>query len=79
MAPGARALARFESGWLAEAADAALAADDSARRLGFSQHFVAVDHLRTLAGLALERRNLDAAEQLTEQVLVDSRETPAAL
>ena len=40
-----------------------------ARRLGFGQHFFAVDHLRTLAGLALERRDLDAAEQLTEQAL----------
>ena len=37
--------------------------------MGFSQHFFAVDHLRTLAGLALERRDLDTAEHLTEQVL----------
>ena len=69
MVPGARALAWFESGCLAEAADAAGAADADARRLGFSQHFFAVDHLRALSGLALERRDLEAAEHLTERVL----------
>ena len=69
MVPGARALAWFESGCLAEAADAARAADAQARRLGFSRHFFAVDHLRVLSGLALERRDLDAAEHLTERVL----------
>jgi len=66
---GARALARFEAGYLAEAADAAGAADADARRLGFGQHFFAIEHLRALAGLALERRDLDTAEQLTEQAL----------
>ena len=69
MVPGARALAWFEAGRLAEAADAARAAEADARRLGFSQHFFAVDHLRALSGLALERRDLDTAEHLTEQVL----------
>ena len=39
------------------------------RRLGFDQHFFAVDHLRALAGLALERRDLDTAERLAEQAL----------
>ena len=34
-----------------------------------SQHFFAVDHLRALAGLALENRDLDTAEQLTEHAL----------
>jgi LuxR family transcriptional regulator, maltose regulon positive regulatory protein len=69
MVPGARALARFEAGHLAEAADAARAADAGARRLGFDRHFFAVDHLRALSGLALESRDLDAAEHLTERVL----------
>jgi LuxR family transcriptional regulator, maltose regulon positive regulatory protein len=69
MIPGARALAWFEVGHLPEAAAGARAADAQARQLGFSQHFFAVDHLRALAGLALERRDLDAAEQLTERVL----------
>jgi LuxR family transcriptional regulator, maltose regulon positive regulatory protein len=69
MVPGARALAWFEDGRLAEAAEVAKAADAGARRLGFSQHFFAVDHLRALAGLALERRDLDTAERLTERVL----------
>ena len=41
----------------------------AAERLGFDQHFFAVDYLRTLAGLALERRDLDTAEHLTEQAL----------
>jgi LuxR family transcriptional regulator, maltose regulon positive regulatory protein len=67
--PAARALASFEAGRLAEAADAARAAEAAARRLGFSQHFFAVDYLRVLSGLALERRDLDTAEHLTEQVL----------
>jgi LuxR family maltose regulon positive regulatory protein len=66
---GAQALAWVESGHLAQAADAAKAADTEARRLGFSRHFFAVDHLRALAGLALERRDLDGAEQLAEQAL----------
>jgi LuxR family transcriptional regulator, maltose regulon positive regulatory protein len=69
LVPGARALAWFESGHLAEAGEAAAAAAADTRRLGFGQHFFAVDHLRALAGLALERRDLDTAEQLTERVL----------
>jgi LuxR family maltose regulon positive regulatory protein len=67
--PAARALAWFESGRLADAAAAATAAEAEARRLGFSQHFFAVDYLRVQAGLALERRDLDTAEQLAEQAL----------
>ena len=67
--PGARALAWFEAGHLAQADDAARTADAAAGRLGFSRHFFAVDHLRALAGLALERRDLDAAEELAEQAL----------
>src|SRR5712691_985460 len=67
--PGVRALASFETGQLAEAADVARAAEADARRLGFSQHFFAVDYLRVLSGLALERRDLDTAEHLTERVL----------
>jgi LuxR family maltose regulon positive regulatory protein len=67
--PGAQALAWLESGHLAQATDAARTAAQQARRLGFGQHFFAVDHLRALAGLALERRDLDSAEQLTEQAL----------
>jgi len=67
--PGAQALAWFEAGHLARAEAAARTTDTQARRLGFEQHFFAVDHLRALAGLALERRDLDAAEQLTEQAL----------
>ena len=66
---GAQALAWFEAGRLAEAAEAARTASADARRLGFSQHFFAIDYLRAQAGLALEQRDLDAAEQLTEQAL----------
>ena len=67
--PGAQALAWLESGHLAQAADAARTSAEQAQRLGFGRHFFAVDHLRALAGLALERRDLDTAEQLTEQAL----------
>ena len=78
LVPGARALAWLEAGHLAEAADAAAAADAEARRLGFDQHFFAVDYLRALAGLALERRDLDTAEQLTEQALsISEQRRPA--
>jgi len=69
MVPGTRALAWFRSGHLAEAADAATAADQQARRLGFTEHFFAVDYTQVLAGIALERRDLDAAERYTERVL----------
>ena len=69
LVPGARALAWFQSGRLAEAAEAAAAAAADARRLGFDQHFFAVDHLRAQAALALERRELDTAERLTERTL----------
>jgi LuxR family maltose regulon positive regulatory protein len=71
--PGARAMAWLEAGHLAQAAAAAAAAADDASRLGFSEHFFALDRLRTLAGLALERRDLDAAEHLTEQALAISK------
>jgi LuxR family transcriptional regulator, maltose regulon positive regulatory protein len=69
LARGVQALAWFEAGRLAEAAEAATAVAADARRLGFEQHPFAVDYLRVLAGAALERRDLDTAEQLTERVL----------
>ncbi len=69
MIPGVRALAWFEAGHLKKAADMAESAHAQAIRLGFDRHFFAVDYLRTLAGLALERRDLDAAEALTERAL----------
>jgi len=76
--PGARAVAWLESGHLAKAADAATAAAEQARRLGFDEHFMAIDHLRTLAGLALERRDFDGAEQLIGQALsISERRRPA--
>jgi LuxR family maltose regulon positive regulatory protein len=69
LVPGVQAWARLQDGRLAEADAAARAAEAAAKRLGFEQHLLAVDHLRTLAGLALERRDLDTAEQLTERNL----------
>ncbi|WP_305873700.1 helix-turn-helix transcriptional regulator [Kutzneria sp. CA-103260] len=78
LVPGARAVAWLEAGHLAQAADAARTAEAEARRLGFGQHLFAVDCLRALAGLALERRDLDAAEHLTEQALsISERRRPA--
>ena len=67
--PGAQALACFEAGHLADAAGAAHAADAAAAKLGFERHFFAVDYLRALAGLALEQRDIDTAERLTEQTI----------
>jgi LuxR family maltose regulon positive regulatory protein len=69
LVPSARALAWFEAGRLTEAADAAVAAEQEARRLKFDQHFFAVDYLRVLSGVALERRDLDVAERFAEQAL----------
>jgi LuxR family maltose regulon positive regulatory protein len=67
--PGAQALAWFGAGHLADARAAARAAAGDAQRLGFDQHFFAVDYLRVQAGLALEGRDLDTAEHLTEQAI----------
>jgi LuxR family transcriptional regulator, maltose regulon positive regulatory protein len=75
---GAQALAWFQAGHIAKAEDAARTADADARRLGFDQHPFTVDYLRTLAGAALERRDLDAAERLTERALsISERGRPA--
>jgi LuxR family maltose regulon positive regulatory protein len=77
LVPGAQALAWFQEGRLTEAAEPAAAAEREARRLGFEHHFFAVDHLRALAGLALERRELDAAERFVEHALsISERRRP---
>jgi LuxR family maltose regulon positive regulatory protein len=75
---GAQALAWLDAGRIAEAAEAARAADVATRRLGFEQHPFTIDYLRALAGTALERRDLDTAEQLTERALsIAERGRPA--
>jgi LuxR family transcriptional regulator, maltose regulon positive regulatory protein len=70
--PGIRALAWFQAGHLSRAADTSRDAQAQAQRLGFDRHFFAVEYLRARAGLALEQRDLDTAEQLTEQALAIS-------
>jgi LuxR family maltose regulon positive regulatory protein len=78
MVRGAQALAWFDAGRIAEAAEAARVADADAKRLGFEQHPFTIDYLRVLAGAALERRDLDAAERLTERALsISERRRPA--
>jgi LuxR family transcriptional regulator, maltose regulon positive regulatory protein len=69
LVPSARALAWFEAGRLTEAADAAAAAEQEARRLKFDKHFFAVDYLRVLSGIALEQRDFDLAEGFAERAL----------
>jgi LuxR family transcriptional regulator, maltose regulon positive regulatory protein len=69
LVPGGLALSRWEAGRLGEAAEAAETAETAAQRLGFERHFFAVDYLRVLAGLALERRDLVTAERVAEQAL----------
>jgi LuxR family maltose regulon positive regulatory protein len=77
LVPGAQAVTWVQAGHLAEAAAAARAAAAAARRLGFDRHFFAVDYLRAQAGLALEQRDLDTAEQITEHVLsISERRRP---
>jgi LuxR family maltose regulon positive regulatory protein len=79
LVPGARALGLAEAGDLAEATESAEAAAADASRLGFGDHFFAVDYLRALACLALEGHDLDRAEQLTEQALrIAERQWPLA-
>jgi LuxR family transcriptional regulator, maltose regulon positive regulatory protein len=79
LVPGAQALALAEAGDLAEATESAEVAAADAGRLGFGDHFFAVDHLRALACLALERHDLDRAERFTEQVLrISERQWPLA-
>jgi LuxR family maltose regulon positive regulatory protein len=79
LVPGSRTRAWFEAGRLADAAKVASAAAADAERLGFGRHFFAIDPLRVLAGLALERRDLDTAEHLTEQALsIAERRRPAS-
>lgn len=77
--PGAIAAARYEAGQLADAATDAEAADKEAHRLGLEQHFIALDYLRALAGLALERRDLDAAEAYAERALSVSEQGRPAM
>src|SRR5215472_3267852 len=67
--PSAQALAWFEAGHLADADAAARTAAEVSGRLGFEKHCFAVDYLRVQAGLALERRDLNIAERLTEQAI----------
>jgi LuxR family maltose regulon positive regulatory protein len=67
--PGLRALSLLDEGRLGEAEAAAESAALEARRLGVAEHVISGDHLRALAGLALERRDLVRAEQLTQEVL----------
>ena len=77
LVPGAQAVTWVQAGHLAEAAAAARAAAAASRRLGFDQHFFSVDYLRAQAGLALEQRDLDTAEQITEHVLsISERRRP---
>jgi LuxR family transcriptional regulator, maltose regulon positive regulatory protein len=79
LVPGAQAVAWLEAGHLAKAVKAAQAASEQARRLGFDRHIFAIDHLRALSGLALERRDLDAAERLCEQALsIAEQKRPAS-
>ncbi len=74
LVPGGLALSRWEAGRLAEAAEAAEAAGAAAWQLGFERHFFALDYLRVLAGLALERRDLVTAERVAEQALATAEQ-----
>jgi LuxR family transcriptional regulator, maltose regulon positive regulatory protein len=67
--PGLLAVTRLEAGYLDEATEAAQSAERAAERLGFSEHYFAVGHLRARAGLALERRDFESAEMLAEKAL----------
>ena len=69
LCPGLNSQIAFGEGALTQANAFAAGALDSSRRLGFDHHNFAFPALRTAAQLALERRHLDAAASLVEQIL----------
>ena len=69
LCPGLNGQIAYGEGALTQADAFAARALDSIRRLGFDHHYFAFPGLRTSAQLALERRHLDAAASLVEQVL----------
>ena len=69
LCPGLNSQIAFGEGALTQADVFAAGALDSSRRLGFDHHYFAFPALRTAAQLALERRHLDAAASLVEQIL----------
>ena len=69
LCPGLNSQIAFGEGALTQAERFAAGALDSSRRLGFDHHYFAFPALRTAAQLALERRDLDAAASLVEQIL----------
>ena len=69
LCPGINSQIAFGEGALSQADVFARAALESSRRLGFDRHYFAFPALRTAAQLALERRHLDAAASLVEQIL----------
>ncbi len=69
LCPGLNGQIAYGEGALTQADAFAARALDSIRRLGFDHHYFAFPGLRTSAQLALERRHLDAAASLVEQIL----------
>ena len=69
LCPGLNSQIAFAEGALSQADIFAAGAMESSRRLGFDHHYFAFPGLRTAAQLALERRHLDAAARLVEQIL----------
>ena len=69
LCPGLNSQIAFGEGALTQADVFAAGALESSRRLGFDHHYFAFPALRTAAQLALERRHLDAAASLVEQIL----------
>ena len=69
LCPGLNSQIAFGEGALAQADVFSAGALESSRRLGFDHHYYAFTGLRTAAQLALERRQLDAAAGLVEQIL----------
>ena len=69
LCPGLNSQIAFGEGALTQADVFAADALESSRRLGFDHHNFTFTGLRTTAQLALERRHLDVAASLVEQVL----------
>ena len=69
LCPGLNSQIAFGEGALTQAEVFAAAALELSRRLGFDHHNFTFPALRITAQLALERRHLDAAASLVEQIL----------
>jgi LuxR family transcriptional regulator, maltose regulon positive regulatory protein len=69
LCPGILSQVALAEGALDDAGTLAAGALEAAERLGFQNHYFAFASMRTAARIALERRDMDTASELTERAL----------